>query len=75
MKTYQCYRNYPADSADVTIYVLDNSRFYPYIVVEFFGENPLDEPFSRKFCTNVIEASDVAEEYIKNQNFAKVRVF
>jgi len=72
MKAYQCYKEYPAESADVTIYVLDNSRFYPKIVVEFFGKDPLAEPFSRKWCDSVIEGIGIAEEYIKEQDFKKV---
>lgn len=73
MKVYQCYREYPAESADVTIYVLDNSRFYPKIVVEFFPKDPLEEPFSRKWCDNFAQGIDIAEEYIKGENFVKVK--
>lgn len=74
MKVYKCYRKYPAESADVTIYVLDNSRFYPKIVVEFFGKDPLEEPFSRKWCDNFIQGTDIAEDYIKKEGFEKVEI-
>jgi len=70
MKVYQCYKKYPAKSADITIYV----REYGFmVIVEFFKKESF-EPFSRKLCENFAVGSDIAEEYIVKENFEKVKV-
>lgn len=73
MKVYKCYRQYPSDSADVTIYVRE-WQVTGKPIVEFFPKNPLEEPFSRKTCETFLQGFDIAEEYIKEENFVKVEV-
>jgi len=73
MKVYQCYKAYPSDSADVTIYVRE-WQVTGKPIVEFFPKDPLVEPFRRKPCETYIEAMSVAEEYISKENFVKVVV-
>ena len=65
MKVYKCYRNYPAESADVTIYVREWN---------VDQKDPLAEPFKKKLCDNFVQGSDIAEEYIKKENFVKVEI-
>ena len=75
MKTYQCYKKYPAERADVTIYVREWSFTGGHVVVEFFGPDPLEKPFSKKLCDNFVQGSDIAEEYIAHEGFEKVVTF
>ena len=72
MKVYQCYKKYPAESADVTIYVREWDWYK--VIVEFFGKEPLEKPFSRKICDNFAVGSDIAEEYIMKEKFEKVNI-
>lgn len=74
MKVYKCYRNYPAESADVTIYVREWNVDYKRVIVEFFPKDPLAEPFKKNLCDNFVQGNDIAEEYIKEENFAKVEI-
>lgn len=74
MKVYKCYRNYPAENADVTIYVREWHVDYKKVIVEFFPKDPLAEPFKKNICDNFVQGSDIAEEYIKEENFAKVEI-
>lgn len=73
MKVYQCYKTYPSDSADVTIYVRE-WQVTGKLIVEFFPKDPLAEPFRRNTCETYLEAMDIAEEYIAKENFVKVVV-
>lgn len=71
MKAYQCYREYPAESADVTIYVREwevNGK----PIIKFFPKDPLEDPFLKKQCETFLQAFDIVDEYIKNENFVKV---
>ena len=74
MKVYKCYRDYPAENADVTIYVREWNVDWKRVIVEFFPKDPLAEPFKKNLSDNFVQGSDIAEEYIKKENFVKVEI-
>jgi hypothetical protein len=74
MKVYKCYRSFTAEDADVTIYVREWNVDYKRVIVEFFPKDPLAEPFKKTLCDNFVQGSDIAEEYIKGENFVKVEI-
>ena len=75
MKVYKCYRNFTAEDADVTIYVREWNVDYKRVIVEFFPKDHLAEPFKKSLCDNFVQGSDIAEEYIKGENFVKVEIW
>lgn len=70
-KCYRCYREYPSDSADVTIYVRESPYKLGEVMIEFFPKDPLAEPFKRKLCNTFIEAFGIVDEYILQEKFVK----
>jgi len=70
-KCYRCYREYPSDSADVTIYVRESPYKLGEVMIEFFPKDPLAEPFKRKLCGTFIEAFGIVDEYILQEKFVK----
>lgn len=71
MKVYQCYRQYPSDSADVTIYVRE-WEVTGKPIIKFFPKDPLEDPFLAKQCETFLQAFDIVEKYVKEENFVKV---
>ena len=71
MKCYRCYKEYPSDSADVTIYVRESPQDYRKVIIEFFPKDPLADPFKRKWCDTFIEAFGIVDEYILQEQFVK----
>lgn len=75
MKVYKCYRSFTAEDADVTIYVREWNVDYNKVIVEFFPKDPLADPFKKNLCDNFVQGSDIAEEYIKKENFVKIEIW
>lgn len=75
LKVYRCYKKYPAEYADVYIYLEETGFEGDYAIKVSFvnGKNPLEE-FSKKWCANIVKGSDIAEQYIKTGKFEKVIV-